>query len=69
LSLNNKESNEYICSFKEFCTKNIEHLAEFISEICLSNKYTGSKNYLEKAIQVYELCNSKVKLIHWNERR
>jgi len=61
LSLNIEESNEYICSFKGFSAENIEHLAECISEICLRDKYRGSKNYLEKALQLYELCNSKSK--------
>ena len=61
LSLNIEESNEYICSFKEFSAENIEHLAECISEMCLRDKYRGSKNYLEKALQLYELCNAKSK--------
>jgi len=61
LSLNIEESNEYICSIKGFSAENIEHLAECISEICLRDKYRGSKNYLEKALQLYELCNSKSK--------
>ncbi|MHC1690197.1 MAG: hypothetical protein AB9833_05130 [Bacteroidales bacterium] len=61
LSLNIEESNEYICSFKGFSAENIEHLAECISEMCLRDKYRGSKNYLEKALQLYELCNSKSK--------
>jgi len=61
LSLNIEESNEYICSFKGFSAENIEHLAECVSEICLRDKYSGSKKYLEKALQLYELCNSKSK--------
>ena len=60
-SLNIEESNEYICSFKGFSAENIEHLAECISEMCLRDKYRGSKKYLEKALQLYELCNSKSK--------
>ena len=43
LSLNIEESNEYICSFKGFSAENIEHLAECISEMCLRDKYRGSK--------------------------
>lgn len=61
LSLNAEESEEYICSFKGFSAENIEHLAECISDICLSDNYRGSKMYLEKALQLYELCNSKSK--------
>lgn len=61
LSLNIEESNEYLCSFKGFSAENIEHLAECISDICLSDNYRGSKKYLEKALQLYELCNSKSK--------
>lgn len=61
LSLNIEESNGYICSFKGFSAENIEHLAECISEMCLRDNYRGSKKYLEKALQLYELCNSKSK--------
>lgn len=61
LSLNIEESNEYICNFKGFSAENIEHLAECISEMCLRDKYRGSKKYLEKALQLYELSNSKSK--------
>lgn len=61
LSLNIEESNEYISSFKGFSIENIELIAECISKICLSDNSSVSKKYLEKALQLYELCNLKSK--------
>jgi len=61
LKLNVNESNEYICSFEEFSVESIELLAEIISKIGFSDKCDNSKKYLEKALQLYELCNEKSK--------
>ena len=61
LSLNVEESNEYISSFKGFSVENMEQLAECISQIGLSENSVDSKRYLEKALQLYELCNLKSK--------
>jgi hypothetical protein len=61
LDLNIESSNEYICAFKGFCIENIELLAESISEIGFSGKCANPKKYLEKALQLYELCNLKSK--------
>jgi hypothetical protein len=61
LTLNIEESNEYICSFKGFSNENIELLADFIFDICISDTSIDSKKYLKKALQLYELCNSKSK--------
>ena len=61
LELNVDESNEYICSFEGFSVDNIELLAESISEIGFSNKCDNPHKYLEKALQLYELCNLKGK--------
>ena len=61
LSLNIEDSNEYICSFKGFSIENIEFLAEYISQIGLSDESGKFRKYLEKALQLYELCNLKSK--------
>lgn len=61
LSLNIEESNEYITSFKGFNNENIELLADCISQICMTDNSGDSKKYLEKALQLYVLCNLKSK--------
>ena len=61
LSLNVEESNEYISNFKGFSVENMEQLAGCISQIGLSENSVDSKRYLEKALQLYELCNLKSK--------
>ncbi len=61
LSLSIEESNEYISSFKGFSVENIELIAECISKICLIDNSGVSKEYLGKALQLYEICNFKSK--------
>jgi hypothetical protein len=61
LDLNVEETNEYIKTFKGFNVENIEILAEIISEIGFDNKCDNSQKYLEKALQLYELCGFKSK--------
>ena len=61
LDLNTEESNEYILSFAGFSVDNIEILAECFSEIGFSGNCDNSKKYLEKALQLYNLCNLKSK--------
>ena len=61
LDLNTEESNEYLLSFEGFSVENIELLAACISEIGFSDKCDNSKKYLEKALQLYDLCNLKSK--------
>ena len=56
-----EKSNEYICSFEGFSVENIEMLATCISEIGFRNQNENSEKYLEKALQLYELCNLKSK--------
>ena len=59
LSLKVEDSNEYILSFKGFSIENIELLADCISQTGFSDKSASSKEYLEKALKLYELCNLK----------
>ena len=61
LALNKEESDKYICSFEGFSVENIELLAECISQIGFNDKPNNSRKYLEKALQLYELCKLKSK--------
>jgi hypothetical protein len=61
LSLNTEESNKYISDFKGFSSENIELLADLIFDICIADTSNESKKHLEKALQLYEFCNSKSK--------
>ena len=61
LGLDVEASKEYICSFEGFNIENIGLLAECLSEIGFSNKCETPEKYLEKALQLYELCNAKSK--------
>jgi hypothetical protein len=61
LDLNVEDTNEYIKTFEGFSVENIEILAEVISEIGFDNKCAKSQKYLEKALQLYELCGFKSK--------
>jgi len=59
MNLNIKDSNEYITNFNGFNIENIELLAECITQIGFNEKCVDSKKYLEKALQLYDLCNLK----------
>lgn len=59
--LNQEDSKAYLDSFKGFSVENIELLAECIGQIAYKETSALSKPYLEKALQLYELCNSKSK--------
>ena len=61
LHLNTADSNEYISGFKGFSVENIELLAECVFQIGLNDTSDNSGKYLEKALQLYELCNTKSK--------
>ncbi len=61
LKLNMEESNQYLESFEGFNIENTEQLAECIAQMGFSDKSDGSKAYLEKALQLYELIKIKGK--------
>lgn len=61
LDLSTEDSNEYILSFAGFSLENIGILAECLSETGFSNQCDNPKKYLEKALQLYNLCNLKSK--------
>jgi len=52
-------TNEYILGFAAFSAENIELLADFLAEIGFSEDSSNSKKYLEKALQLYDLCALK----------
>ena len=52
-----QDSNKYISGFIGFNNDNIELFANYLFQIGLSNKSDNSKKYLEKAFQLFELCN------------
>jgi hypothetical protein len=59
LDLNIEESNGYILSFEGFNVENTEILADCFSEIGFNGNLENSENYLEKALQLYNLCGEK----------
>jgi hypothetical protein len=61
LTLNEEESTNYINSFKGFTIENIENLATLIAQIGFSDTSQNAKKYLEKALQLYEFCNTNDK--------
>ena len=61
LDLNPEKANDYISTFQGLNVENIEMLADYISEIGFNNQNDSSRKYLEKALQLYELCNVKSK--------
>ena len=61
LTLNSEEFNNYISGFDGFNVENIELLADCFSQIGFNDNSGNSKIYLEKALQLYELCNFKSK--------
>lgn len=52
-----EDSNKYISGFIGFNNDNIELFANYLFQIGSSNKSDNSKKYLEKALQLFELCN------------
>lgn len=58
IAFNNQEIKQYISQFNGFNGTNIEHLADILKEMGINKKLSESKGYLEKALALYELCNS-----------
>jgi len=70
LSLSAEDAQEYISAFSGFSCENMELLAECIARIGLNSDSGVSVKYLEKALQLYELCvlRSKTYLLEREER-
>jgi hypothetical protein len=61
LDLDLEKSIEYISHFEGFSIENMEVFAECFSEIGLNEDCDNPKKYLEKALQLYNLCDLRSK--------
>ncbi|MEI6749340.1 MAG: hypothetical protein ACOYMF_14235 [Bacteroidales bacterium] len=61
LLLEGSETEQYISKFHSMNTSNIELLADIITTMGMSTESAGAKEYLQRALQLYELCNSSDK--------
>ncbi len=59
LQLDAVETDEYLATHNGFNVENIELLALTLSDIGLNSKPPGSVSLLEKALQLYEICNRR----------
>jgi len=59
LQLDAVETDEYLATHNGFNVENIELLALTRSDIGLNSKPPGSVSLLEKALQLYEICNRR----------
>jgi hypothetical protein len=58
LRLNITEVEQYLTKFTGFRAANIELLADFIKEMGTRLEPEVAKKYLERALKLYEICNS-----------
>ena len=68
LDLNIEESNEFLCS-EGFSDEKIELLAECFFDSGFSDQCSSPQKYLEKALQLYILCNLKSKTYSMKRER
>ena len=61
LALKNEGVIEYISCFEGFNVENIELLGDSLFQIGFDVNCDSSEMYLEKSLQLYELCNLKSK--------
>ena len=57
LSLDLSSSKDYLSNFNGINTTNLVLIAEIISQFGINEQTENKKIYLEKALQIYELCN------------
>jgi len=57
MDLDIEKSKEYLTDFAGFNIRNIESLAQCLSQIGKQDKSDSAKKHLEKALQLYEICN------------
>ncbi|MCT4636503.1 MAG: hypothetical protein N4A72_02245 [Bacteroidales bacterium] len=69
MNMNIEESNEYLNSFIGFNTENIELLAECLSLIGFNNESDNSERYLQKALALYEIINTKSKTFSFDREQ
>lgn len=58
LTLDEPATKEYLSGFDGFNPSNLELLAEILYNSGLSGKAENNKIYLEKALQLYEMCSN-----------
>lgn len=61
LIMSAEELNQYLALFQGFNVDNIELLAETLARIGFDSETEKRQSYLQKALQLYELCNGKDK--------
>jgi hypothetical protein len=61
LSLENSEIEQYLSKFEGIKGLNIELFADILKEFGMRTKSVKNKEFLDKALKLYELCSSKDK--------
>lgn len=56
--LQDSEIEQYLSQFNGFNDANLEYLADVLKEIGMSSNSSFAINYMNKALRLYELCNS-----------
>ena len=69
IAQNEKQSVDYISSFKGINIENLEILAEVLMRMGLQEKSGNRKSYLEKALQLLEYCKQKDKTYSFERER
>lgn len=54
-------SNNYISTFQGFNVENLDFLASYLMQLGMNPETLNSRKYLEKSLQLLELCNKKDK--------
>lgn len=62
IHLNDEETNSYIARFEGFNIENLELFAQILTRIGFDENAADAGKYLEKALQIYELCNLNDKI-------
>lgn len=57
LNEENESSNKYISTFSGFNVENIEILGNYLMQLGINGELINSRNYLEKSLLLFELCN------------
>lgn len=69
IAQNEKQSADYISSFKGINIENLETLAEVLMQMGLREKSGDRKSYLDKALHVLEYCKQKDKTYSFERER
>ncbi len=66
LSMGQQDSESYLDSILGFSVENIELLAEWFYQLGVADASEQSNKFLEKALELYELCNLKSRTFSMN---